>query len=127
MKQHEEWLQKAVHDLKSAIKLADGPEPIYDTAAYHTQQCAEKALKAFLAYNEKAIIKSHDLEQLITLCSEIDNSFEDLIDIAYNLNPFSTIFRYPSGLTDPDFNDVSDAIKDAKKIYEFVFAKIKVE
>jgi hypothetical protein len=48
MKQHETWLEKALRDLKSAKKLFESDEPILDTAIYHTQQCAEKALKAYL-------------------------------------------------------------------------------
>jgi HEPN domain-containing protein len=45
MKPYESWLIKAYHDLISAKKLAQDQEPVLDTAIYHTQQCAEKALK----------------------------------------------------------------------------------
>jgi len=55
MKQHEIWLTKATNDHLSAVKLSDGDDPILDTAIYHTQQCAEKAFKAFLVYNEKSV------------------------------------------------------------------------
>ena len=43
MKPYESWLIKAYHD--PAKKLAQDQEPVLDTAIYHTQQCAEKALK----------------------------------------------------------------------------------
>jgi len=52
MKQHNEWLSKAQNDLRSAKKLISDEDPIYDTAIYHAQQCAEKSLKAFLIKNQ---------------------------------------------------------------------------
>lgn len=44
-----QWLLKADHDLRSARCLMSGDgEPLLDTAVYHCQQAAEKALKAYL-------------------------------------------------------------------------------
>ncbi len=45
----QQWLIKADHDLRSAQRLmaSDRDDPILDTAVYHCQQTAEKALKAF--------------------------------------------------------------------------------
>ncbi|MEW6107540.1 MAG: HEPN domain-containing protein, partial [Bacillota bacterium] len=40
---------------------SEGP---YDTACFHCQQAAEKHLKAFLAYHERPIPHTHDLEEL---------------------------------------------------------------
>lgn len=47
-KAHEirQWLFKARNDLRSAVRLFTDDPPILDTAAYHCQQAAEKALKA---------------------------------------------------------------------------------
>lgn len=42
------WLTKAASDLKSARLLGLAEEPPLDTAIYHCQQTAEKALKAYL-------------------------------------------------------------------------------
>lgn len=78
MKQHEIWLLKAENDLKSAEKLSDGDDPVLDTAIYHTQQCAEKSLKAYLVYVEKIVRKVHDLDVLLTDCLEVDESFKSL-------------------------------------------------
>ena len=44
MSQHEAWLIKAENDLESAKKLMAGDNAILDTAIYHAQQSAEKAL-----------------------------------------------------------------------------------
>ncbi len=42
------WLLTAKADLESAEKLAEPPNPILETAVYHCQQSAEKAIKGFL-------------------------------------------------------------------------------
>jgi hypothetical protein len=40
MKPHNIWLYKARNDLRSSKILAEGIDPVLDTAIYHTQQCA---------------------------------------------------------------------------------------
>jgi HEPN domain-containing protein len=49
------WLLKARHDLLSARKLSEEPDPILDTAVYHCQRAAEKALKALLIYYDQPL------------------------------------------------------------------------
>jgi hypothetical protein len=39
------WLIKSQNDLLAAIKLSDDPEIYGDTAIYHCQQSAEKAVR----------------------------------------------------------------------------------
>lgn len=46
------WLLKAQRDLASAKRLADGDAPLLDTAIYHCQQAAEKAIKGFLVCHD---------------------------------------------------------------------------
>ncbi len=55
------WLIKSQRDLGSARRLMEGDEPYLDTAVYHCQQAAEKALKAFLTYHDIVFEKTHDL------------------------------------------------------------------
>lgn len=75
MRPHEAWLEKSLHDLKSARILAESADTVLDAAVYHTQQSAEKALKAFLAFNNQPIVKTHDLTALNDLCVKLDDSF----------------------------------------------------
>lgn len=60
-KTHEirQWLFKARHDLRSAKRLFTDEPPILDTAAYHCQQAAEKALKACTKFNFQKSIYSY--------------------------------------------------------------------
>lgn len=47
------WLEKAGHDLETARRLIEREPIITDTAVYHCQQAAEKALKAVTAIPAK--------------------------------------------------------------------------
>ena len=124
MKLHEEWLFKAENDLSSAEILSSASKPLYDIAIYHTQQCAEKALKAYLAFKEQEIDKIHNLIVLTNLCSEISMDFNTIKEDAVFLNPYSTLYRYPEGDLMPAEGDVKKAINTAAKILGFVKSKI---
>ncbi|MEZ7892671.1 MAG: HEPN domain-containing protein [Candidatus Wallbacteria bacterium] len=121
------WLKKARTDLRTAKKLIKDDERILDTSVYHTQQCAEKALKGFLAFKKQNIQKTHDLELLIEYCSQVDNEFKNLIDDAIVLEPYCDEFRYPGNYDEPDLTDAVDAIERADRIILFVENKIKKE
>ena len=121
----EAWLYKAKNDLKSAFKLLDGDDPIMDTAIYHTQQCAEKALKGYLAFKRHPIKKTHDIELLVEICASIDSEFEKLYDYSENLTPYATAFRYPDIYLEPDYDEVYESIDMAREILEFVEEKIR--
>lgn len=124
MKPHEEWLFKAEHDLLSSNYLLTAPESLFDISFYHTQQCAEKSLKAYLTYKEKEIENTHNLKMLVEICSVIDIAFKDLLDDCIFLNPYSTLYRYPQGDLMPTKEAVIKAIGISEKILNFVKKKI---
>ena len=61
---------------------------------FHAQQAAEKYLKAFLAFHGQAAPKSHNIEDLIRRCAEIDTSFSALLGHAGALQFFGVEIRY---------------------------------
>jgi HEPN domain-containing protein len=124
MKPYESWLIKAYHDLISAKKLTYDQEPVLDTAIYHTQQCAEKALKGYLSYQQQPPQKSHNLRFLVERCQEIDETFAAIIDDAEELSPFATAYRYPDMIMEPEAQEVAVATKQAEKIFDFVRQKV---
>jgi len=93
MKLHKEWLLKAGHDLESVKILYQSGKDLLDICAYHTQQCSEKSLKAFLVYKKQEIEKTHNLVFLLSQCKRFDEDFENLKKEAVFLNPFATQFR----------------------------------
>ena len=126
MQKHEEWLLKAKGDLLSSKKLVQGDDETLDSAVYHTQQCAEKALKSFLVYKKQKICRTHDLDLLVKICTKLDQDFEQLVEIVEMLNPFGFQFRYPGELSVPELDDVLVAINDAEKVLNFVRKKVCV-
>jgi HEPN domain-containing protein len=79
------YIVKAEHDLKTAKDEIITNKPATDTVCFHTQQCAEKYLKAYLVFNGKEItktLKTHNIEVLLVACKEMDDSFNYLTNIA---------------------------------------------
>jgi HEPN domain-containing protein len=75
MPKHEEWLQFAEDDLKAASRRMLSPkEIVLGPALYHTQQCAEKALKAYLVYKQQPLRRIHDLVELLTYAQSLIQS-----------------------------------------------------
>jgi HEPN domain-containing protein len=129
---YEAWLLKAQSDLDAAEVVVHRDEPITDVAIYHTQQCAEKALKGFLAYRQSEIQKIHHLVKLVEQCATLDSDFESLLDDADELTPMGTEFRYPDDFDEiddisqlfPTVEKVEGAIAKATRILDFVLSKL---
>lgn len=118
------WLQKASHDLQTARRVIEREPPITDTAVYHCQQAAEKALKAVIIHYEQPVFKTHDLMALTTHCANIDPDFQDWIDAAAILTPYATHYRYPCSEPDPDLAETIEAIDLATALVGFVQHKL---
>ena len=116
---------KTKQDIESSKVLLKSSNPLFDIAIYHTQQCAEKSLKAVLAFNMKEINKTHNLKTLLEICSSIDKSFEELFDDCIYLDPFATLYRYPEGDLMPEKEEVVAALDAAEHILDFVLNKFK--
>jgi HEPN domain-containing protein len=108
-----EWLLKASRDLAVARIVARSPEAIWEASLYHCQQAAEKALKGFLAYSDRAIEKTHNLVLLLERASEVEPCFDTWEEAATRLTPYSTAYRYPGTLESPDLEQVNEALHDA--------------
>ncbi len=84
-----EWLTRAEHDLRVAEFLLTMPDPPPESIGFHAQQCAEKALKAFLTLRQVHFERRHDLNYLIDLCAPLDSAFEQFRADADELTPSS--------------------------------------
>ena len=61
-----EWVEKAEGDFATASReIRVRKSPNYDAVCFHTQQCAEKYLKAFLQEAEIPFGKTHHLIALL--------------------------------------------------------------
>ena len=90
-----EWVGKAEADYKGAAGLNRRRDPLPDLVCYHSQQSAEKYLKAFLVAHGTVPPAIHDLRQLLLLCAGHDPELSDLAPFAQFLNPYGVLIRYP--------------------------------
>jgi len=121
------WLGKALHDLGSARKLSQEPESFLDTAIYHCQQAAEKAVKAFLTFQQIRFGRTHDLEVLTSLAATIEPRFEDWAAASQMLTPYATIYRYPTEMGEPDRSEFDEALQLSAALVEFVLSVLPGE
>ncbi len=121
------WIQKAESDLKVAKDQMKEPNPATDAICFHSQQCAEKYLKAFLVFHGKPVPRTHNLAWLIVQCAELDEEFSLLLQSEVpTLTTYAVEVRYPDFGSEP-FPSVAEArkaIELAEKVRAFVRAKI---
>ena len=122
-----QWLTKAHHDLRSSERLLTDDPPLLDTAVYHCQQAAEKALKAYLTLQEVQFLRTHILGVLLEQCMVTDQDFEQLRDIADALTPFAIAFRYPGDALEPSPDDAEEAFRFSGEVVRFVVNKMPPE
>ena len=128
MKPHEEvirrimreWLHKADDDLKLVEYLISDGVIFTNAIAYHSQQAAEKYLKAFLTSRQITFPKTHDLDELLDLV-ETDNgdlaaSLRDVIV----LTPYCSELRYPGDQPDVPSDEAVKTMELAQKVRETV-------
>lgn len=116
------WLTKAASDLRSARVLGSADDAPLDTAIYHCQQTAEKAVKAFLVSKEISPEKTHDIRKLTLEAAVHEPRFNEVMDMAVALTPYAWEFRYPDDLAEtyPTREEFDEALQHAQGIYDFV-------
>ncbi len=119
-----DWLVKAARDLRAGQVLLATPEPLADSAAFHAQQAAEKSLKAFLHWHDVPFRKTHELEELVRVCAELDPSLEAVLEPVVDLTPFAWRFRYPGEPQQPEVGEVEDALQRARAAHEAVLDRL---
>jgi len=89
----ERWLYFAGEDLKMADLALEAE--IYNQVCFHSQQCAEKAIKGLLLFQGKTPPRTHLLGDLLTILSP--NPFTISLDVQL-LDRFYIPTRYPDAL-----------------------------
>lgn len=89
------WLAKATEDLDVARHLLATQSRFFATIAFHSQQAAEKALKAYLVRHQKEFPKTHDIGRLLDLASGTDAPLAQALHGSTGLVPYAVEARYP--------------------------------
>ncbi|MBI2980793.1 MAG: HEPN domain-containing protein [Deltaproteobacteria bacterium] len=110
------WTRKAESDIAAALRTIESAGP-YDTACFHCQQAAEKYLKAFLAWYEQPIPKTHDIEELVFLSSKIQPLLENFDFPAEELSAYAVEMRYDEDFW-PDIETAKNALREVEKLWK---------
>src|SRR5215813_10072203 len=89
-----EWVRKAEADYRGAQRLAGQTPPLHDLVCFHCQQCAEKYLKALLEELGITVVKTHALDQLLTILRPHHPSLQPLRRGLLFLKRFAVDIRY---------------------------------
>jgi HEPN domain-containing protein len=121
----QEWLRYANNDLIVAKHCFEDYNPKQtEIAAYHSQQCAEKSLKAYLVFKDIEPPRIHDLKVLCKMCQDNDNAFSTIEILCAHLTPFGVAVRYPDEVV-PTESMVKTAIRNAQQVYDFCVSKLQ--
>lgn len=118
------WVNFAEEDLLCAKTLLK--EKLYNQVCFHSQQAAEKMLKAFLKSKRMVPPKLHNLLELLEMCKEKDGDFKEIQESCEYLSRFYLSVRYPDALPGflpeglPVFKDAKKALEEAENILDFV-------
>ena len=112
-----EWVNYAEEDLiiaKSALKRR---KPLTTASCFHSQQCAEKYLKAILVAKDVEFPKTHDLLILNTLCSTAGIITGFTKEALGRLSGYAVHTRYPGN--QPAFDDAREALEITITVRQF--------
>jgi len=121
-----EWVTKAEGDFSTAGReLRVRKSPNLDTVCFHSQQVAEKYLKAFLQENGQSIPRTHVLLDLLALCIKIDPAFQIIRADLNILEGYAVQFRYPGQSADK--TEAKSAYKTATVARDFIRDRLGLE
>ena len=118
------WLDKANEDLFAAEVILASKARAVDTAAFHAQQAAEKALKALLIRHQLRFGKTHDIEELLELAQPAAPGISSELAEAARLTLYAVDVRYPG--EEPVRREVAGhALAVARRVVESVIARLR--
>jgi HEPN domain-containing protein len=128
LKDVQAWLSKAALDLRAAAHEVSAPEEgLWGDVMFHAQQAAEKEMKAFLAWHDVPVRKTHSLEELGRLCVALDATLGTLADEAAPLTEYAWRFRYPGESDEPVREEAEQALAVARNVYETILIRVPPE
>ncbi|MBU0566890.1 HEPN domain-containing protein [bacterium] len=113
-----QWLAHAEEDLRLAQYGLTMPSSCpYRLIAYHSQQCAEKYLKAYLVFNGIDFPYTHNIKKLLKLC---DRGWTEELKEGKELTSYAITARYPGESEEVTKEEVDRAIHIATKVRQVV-------
>ncbi len=120
-----QWLAKAEKDFGLASHLVEESSPYLEAIGFHSQQAAEKFLKAYLVSQQVEFPKTHDLDELLDLIFSRDNNLAESLRDAGRLTDYSVEIRYPGYTTEISFEEAGQAVELAAKVRQAIMRSLK--
>ncbi len=112
-----QWLEKARHDLFTARLVLDAEDGPTDISCFHSQQTAEKTLKAILTAAGVQYQRIHDLMPLLERSARLVPELDQFREVCSQLSEYAVQVRYPGETADPDRTDANNAVLAAAEIF----------
>lgn len=120
------WIEKADHDLGTAILTFTHIAEYRDTIAFHCQQASEKYLKSYLIYLDIEFRRNHDLVYLAELINQKEQFDENLVNKLAELGDYAVEIRYPDTEIELTDEEVQNAISISKEIRAYITTKMNI-
>ena len=115
-----DWLERACEDLRAAQMLVESEDTL-NAAAFHCQQCIEKALKGYLLFRTPSHVDGHNLTWLCRQAVLQDKRFIAWLDESAALNRYYIETRYPADApAELDQETVRRVCGMAQAMYQFI-------
>ena len=109
-----QWLAKAEQDIEAAQALLSEKRLLLFPSCFHSQQAAEKYIKAYLTWHQTEFPKTHVLGELLDLMGEVDDALAKSLSSITSLNPYGVEVRYPGDLPEPTSAHAEEALRLAQ-------------
>ncbi len=114
------WLERARSDLALARAALRLPDVLLEDACFHTQQCAEKALKALLLQRGIPFPRTHVVETLLDLLEASGVTVPADVDEALVLTQYAVETRYPGAWEPVTQEEARVALEVASRVLAWV-------
>ncbi len=91
-------------------------ETFPSTVCFHSQQAAEKYLKAFLTHHQVEFPKTHAIDQLLDLIAPVNGNLSESLRDVIVLTSYGVDVRYPGDFPNVTGSDAQRAIQLAEKV-----------
>lgn len=104
------WVAKAASDLRMAGFAAEKKVCLWDQVCFHSQQAAEKCLKAVLVAMDQEVPRTHDLVFLLEKIGRKESSAIKLLEKGAALGQYGVASRYPNFIAPETRQDARRAL-----------------
>ncbi len=115
-----DWCARAEEDFEAAEVLLSQRSPVIRPGCFHSQQCAEKYLKALLIRHQIEFPWTHEIEKLLGLVASVDAPLARSLADADKLTPYGVVIRYRSSFPHVSLELAREAFEIASKVRDAV-------